>query len=159
MLLVEDNPEVASASADLLEQLGYLVRWVPNAEAALEEIERNGIDLVVSDIVMPGRMDGLGLARAIKEKRPELPIHTARHDDVADDEINAIAFNLLERRLSSIRHQAHRIAELFDFSRWRSRHRELSSTSSTVPVSAPAFCSPSLGIGSTTTLARAEGRS
>ena len=74
MLLVEDNPEVASASANLLEQLGYLVRWVPNAEAALEEIERNGIDLVVSDIVMPGRMDGLGLARAIKEKRPELPI-------------------------------------------------------------------------------------
>ena len=39
-----------------------------------QEIERNGIDLVVSDIVMPGRMDGLGLARAIKEKRPELPI-------------------------------------------------------------------------------------
>ena len=74
VLLVEDNPEVASASANLLEQLGYLVRWVPNAEAALEEIERNGIDLVVSDIVMPGRMDGLGLARAIKEKRPELPI-------------------------------------------------------------------------------------
>jgi CheY-like chemotaxis protein len=74
VLLVEDNPEVASASANLLEQLGYLVRWVPNAEAALEEIERNSIDLVVSDIVMPGRMDGLGLARAIKEKRPELPI-------------------------------------------------------------------------------------
>ena len=78
VLLVEDNPEVASASANLLEQLGYLVRWVPNAEAALEEIERNGIDLVVSDIVMPGRMDGLGLARAIKEKRPE-PADPARH--------------------------------------------------------------------------------
>ena len=31
-------------------------------------------DLVVSDIVMPGRMDGLGLARAIKKKRPDLPI-------------------------------------------------------------------------------------
>jgi CheY-like chemotaxis protein len=74
VLLVEDNPDVASASANLLEQLGYSVRWVPNAEAALEEIERNGIDLVVSDIVMPGRMDGLGLARAIKKKRPDLPI-------------------------------------------------------------------------------------
>jgi PAS domain S-box-containing protein len=74
VLLVEDNPEVASASASLLEQLGYSVRWVPNAEAALQEIERDGIDLVVSDIVMPGRMDGLGLARAIKERRPGLPI-------------------------------------------------------------------------------------
>jgi PAS domain S-box-containing protein len=74
VLLVEDNPEVASASAGLLEQLGYLVRWVPNAEAALKEIERDGIDLVVSDIVMPGRMDGLALARIIQEKRPALPI-------------------------------------------------------------------------------------
>jgi CheY-like chemotaxis protein len=74
VLLVEDNPEVASASASLLEQLGYSVRWVPNAEAALQEIEQDGIDLVVSDIVMPGRMDGLGLARAIKERRPGLPI-------------------------------------------------------------------------------------
>jgi PAS domain S-box-containing protein len=74
VLLVEDNPEVANASAGLLEQLGYAVRWVPNADAALREIEKDGIDLVVSDIVMPGRLDGLALARAIKEKHPALPI-------------------------------------------------------------------------------------
>jgi DNA-binding LytR/AlgR family response regulator len=41
---------------------------------ALREIDRDGIDLVFSDIVMPGKMDGLGLARAIKQKRPGLPI-------------------------------------------------------------------------------------
>ncbi len=70
VLLVEDNPEVASASTGLLEQLGYSVRWVPNAEAALQEIEKDGIDLVFSDIVMPGRLDGLGLARIIKQKHP-----------------------------------------------------------------------------------------
>ena len=74
VLLIEDNPEVASASAGLLEQLGYTVRWAPNAEAALQEIEKDGIDLVFSDIVMPGRMDGLGLARLIKKKHPGLPI-------------------------------------------------------------------------------------
>jgi CheY-like chemotaxis protein len=74
VLLVEDNPEVASASTGLLEQLGYSVRWVPNAEAALKEIEKDGIDLVFSDIVMPGRMDGLGLARLIKKNHPGLPI-------------------------------------------------------------------------------------
>ena len=60
-----------AASTGLLEQLGYTVRWVPNAEAALHEIERDGIDIVFSDIVMPGSMDGLGLARAIQaEIRP-----------------------------------------------------------------------------------------
>jgi PAS domain S-box-containing protein len=74
VLLVEDNPEVANASTGLLEQLGYSVRWVPDAAAALQEIEKNGIDLVVSDIVMPGRLDGLGLARTIKQKHPALRI-------------------------------------------------------------------------------------
>lgn len=74
VLLVEDNPDVAGASAGLLEQLGYAVRWVSDAEAALKAIERDSIDLVLSDIVMPGKMDGLGLARAIRQKRPNLPV-------------------------------------------------------------------------------------
>jgi PAS domain S-box-containing protein len=74
ILLVEDNPDVATASTGLLEQLGYAVRWVPNAEAALAEIEGHGIDLVFSDIVMPGKMDGLALAQTIRGKYPQLPI-------------------------------------------------------------------------------------
>jgi PAS domain S-box-containing protein len=74
VLLVEDNPDVAEVSTSLLEQLGYTVRRVANAEAALDEIERNGIDLVFSDIVMPGKMDGLSLARQLKTLRPQLPI-------------------------------------------------------------------------------------
>ncbi|MCK9908598.1 PAS domain S-box protein [Microbacteriaceae bacterium K1510] len=74
VLLVEDNPDVASASAELLAQLGYAVRWVADAESALDAIERNGIDVVFSDIVMPGPMDGFSLAEAIKAKFPSLPI-------------------------------------------------------------------------------------
>ncbi|MDE2603410.1 MAG: PAS domain S-box protein [Bradyrhizobium sp.] len=73
VLLVEDNPEVASVSANLLDQLGYTVRRASDAESALCEIERDGIDLVLSDIIMPG-MDGLKLARRLKEIRPHLPI-------------------------------------------------------------------------------------
>ena len=74
VLLVEDNPEVASVSSTLLEQLGYTVRRVPDAETALREIERDGIDLVFSDVVMPGKMDGLSLAYRLREIRPDLPI-------------------------------------------------------------------------------------
>jgi CheY-like chemotaxis protein len=74
VLLVEDNPEVASASADFLEQLGYKVRWVPDASSALAEVEKDGIDIVLSDIVMPGKMDGVGLAKTLREKKPKLPI-------------------------------------------------------------------------------------
>ncbi len=74
VLLVEDNPDVASASIGLLEQLGYRVHRVPDAEAALREVEHDGIDFVFSDIVMPGKMDGLSLAHRLKEIRPELPV-------------------------------------------------------------------------------------
>jgi PAS domain S-box-containing protein len=74
VLLIEDNPEVANASAGFLEQLGYSVRWVSDAEAAMKEVERDGIDLIVSDIVMPGSVDGLKLARTIRGMHPDLPI-------------------------------------------------------------------------------------
>jgi len=74
VLLVDDNPEVAAVSSSLLEQLGYTVRRVENTEAALREIERDGIDFVFSDIVMPGKMDGLSLARHLKVVRPQLPV-------------------------------------------------------------------------------------
>ncbi len=74
VLLVEDNPDVASVSSSLLEQLGYTVRRVADAEAALRAIERDGVDLVFSDIVMPGKMDGLALAHHLRQIRPDLPI-------------------------------------------------------------------------------------
>jgi PAS domain S-box-containing protein len=74
VLLVEDNPDVANASTGLLEELGYAVRWASDVDSALGEIAANGIDLVLSDIVMPGKMDGLALARILKQKHPGLPI-------------------------------------------------------------------------------------
>jgi CheY-like chemotaxis protein len=74
VLLVEDNPEVATVSSGLLEQLGYNVRWVSNAPAALAELEKDGIDIVFSDVVMPGKMDGIELAKTIREQNSKIPI-------------------------------------------------------------------------------------
>jgi len=87
VLLVEDNPDVAAASTSLLEQLGYYVRRVADAEEALREVERDGIDLVFTDIVMPGKMDGLALARRLREIRPDLPVLLAT--GYSDAAINA----------------------------------------------------------------------
>jgi PAS domain S-box-containing protein len=96
VLLVEDNPDVANASASLLEQLGYTVRWVSDAESALAEIDRNGIDVVFSDIVMPGRIDGLGLAQVLKKDHPELPILlTTGYSDASRKE--AVDFPILRK--------------------------------------------------------------
>jgi PAS domain S-box-containing protein len=74
VLLVEDNPDVAIATTSYFEQLGYNVRLASDAMAALAEFERNGIDIVCSDIIMPGKMDGVGLAKLIREKNPKMPI-------------------------------------------------------------------------------------
>ncbi|MBV8778725.1 MAG: response regulator, partial [Alphaproteobacteria bacterium] len=74
VLLVEDNPEVAEVTTAMLEELAYKVRCVGDAEAALAAVEQEPVDLVITDIVMAGPMDGLALARALRERRPELPV-------------------------------------------------------------------------------------
>jgi PAS domain S-box-containing protein len=74
VLVVEDNPEVAEVSASMLEQLGYDVHTVGNADAALDALDGHSFDLVMSDIVMAGTMDGMALARTIRERKPNLPV-------------------------------------------------------------------------------------
>lgn len=74
VLLVEDNPDVATASTGLLEELGYNVKWVSDAEAAIREVEHDGISVVFSDVVMPGKIDGIALARRLKESHPGFPV-------------------------------------------------------------------------------------
>jgi two-component system NtrC family sensor kinase len=75
ILLVEDNPEIAEVSKTNLEELGYVVLHAANAQAALDAVEGDrAIDLVFSDIVMPGPMTGLDLARHLRVLRPGMPI-------------------------------------------------------------------------------------
>jgi PAS domain S-box-containing protein len=74
VLLVEDNPDVATVTLELLKQLGYRAHIAADAKAALEILEQQKFDLVISDIVMAGPIDGLGLARTIRKRDPELPV-------------------------------------------------------------------------------------
>ena len=71
VLLVEDNPDVASASAGLLEQLGYSrALGAERRGRAATRSSADGIDLVFSDIVMPGRWTGWALrARSAQSGR------------------------------------------------------------------------------------------
>jgi two-component system, NtrC family, sensor kinase len=75
VLLVEDNTDVAEVGAGLLRQLGYRVRSVANAQAAIAALRLDAnVDLVFSDILMPGGMNGLDLAREIGTHFPHLPV-------------------------------------------------------------------------------------
>ena len=75
ILCVEDNPDVADVAIGLLEHLGHHVQIVNSATAALRMLEHGPQpDLVFSDIVMAGEMDGLALARQIRKRWPVLPV-------------------------------------------------------------------------------------
>jgi CheY-like chemotaxis protein len=74
VLVVEDNPEVMEVTLAMLTQLGYRVHPASDAAAALEAVASRKFDLVVSDVVMPGSMDGIGLAHRLRERKPELPV-------------------------------------------------------------------------------------
>jgi two-component system NtrC family sensor kinase len=73
-LLVEDHPDVAAVASDYLAQCGYGVVRAETAEIALEILrERQDIDLIFSDIVMPG-MSGIEFGRLVRQRYPEIPI-------------------------------------------------------------------------------------
>ena len=74
VLLVEDNPDVKEVTVSLLEQLGYHVQVAESADATLDMLEKHAFDVLVSDIVMAGPMDGLQLARKVRERHRKLPI-------------------------------------------------------------------------------------
>jgi two-component system, NtrC family, sensor kinase len=75
VLLVEDNAEVAEVGKAYFEELGYTVKQAASAQAGLEFVERDrDIDLVFSDILMPGGMNGLELADAIRRRFPHIVV-------------------------------------------------------------------------------------
>jgi PAS domain S-box-containing protein len=75
VLVVEDNDDVGQFSTELLEDLGYAVKRVANASAALAILSEDefSADLVFSDVIMPG-MNGVELAGVIRDRYPGLPV-------------------------------------------------------------------------------------
>ena len=73
VLVVDDDREIASIITDLLVDEGYAAAAAFDGQQALERLEREENDLLVSDIRMP-RLDGLGLVRSLRERGWEKPI-------------------------------------------------------------------------------------
>jgi PAS domain S-box-containing protein len=75
VLLVEDDVQVASLTSAMLAELGYGVIPVTTGQAALNELAATpGIGLVLSDVMMPGGMDGMGLVREMRLRGISLPV-------------------------------------------------------------------------------------
>ncbi len=71
VLVVDDEPAIASLLADLLELDGYRVATAPNGLAALDRLRAGGFDAILSDVRMPG-LDGPGLYREVERLDPAL---------------------------------------------------------------------------------------
>ena len=75
ILIVEDNSQVAEIALALLKEQGHQVEHCSSAPDALRTLDRNSrFDVVFSDLVMPGGMDGLDFARIVRERWPYMPI-------------------------------------------------------------------------------------
>ncbi|MES2728690.1 MAG: response regulator [Pseudomonadota bacterium] len=76
ILVVEDEILVRTAIAKYLRDCGYRVVETASADEALHVIQNQNIqiDIVFSDVQMPGTMDGFGLAQWIRQHRPDLEV-------------------------------------------------------------------------------------
>jgi CheY-like chemotaxis protein len=75
VLVVEDDPEVRSLAVSLLSNLGYKVMEAATGMAALERLEAaTGVDLLLTDVVMPGGMNGRELATEVVRRNPEIKV-------------------------------------------------------------------------------------
>jgi CheY-like chemotaxis protein len=83
ILVVEDEALLRVTLSHFLQECGFNVLEAVSADEAVQILDQSGIaiDLVLSDVRMPGSMDGFGLATWIRKNRPGLPVFLASGDD------------------------------------------------------------------------------
>ncbi len=74
ILVVEDDPLINLTVSDELQDAGHEVISALNADAAIAILEKRGVDFVFTDVDMDGSMDGLKLARFVRDRWPPVEI-------------------------------------------------------------------------------------
>jgi two-component system, response regulator PdtaR len=74
VLVVEDEFFIAEWVAESLSDLGFVVEIASNARDALQCLRSAAVDVLFTDINLPGGMDGAALARQARQLLPELPV-------------------------------------------------------------------------------------
>ncbi len=105
VLLVEDEPEVRQVVRHQLLELGYLVLEAENGNQALEMLQHvEDVTILLTDVVMPGGMNGRELARLALQQRPELRVvlmsgydENIHHPDAHQHENAGLALPLLSK--------------------------------------------------------------
>jgi CheY-like chemotaxis protein len=74
VLVVDDEPAVRDLIAGILDRSGYRVLTAPSASEAIAIVEREQVDVVLTDVNMPGSISGLELIEELHARKPSLPI-------------------------------------------------------------------------------------
>lgn len=101
ILVVDDAPIDRTVAGDFVSQAGHTVRFAENGDQAIDAIEADAPDIVLTDLRMPG-MDGLELVRTLRETHPHIPVilMTAHgSEDTAVDALRAGAANYVPKTL------------------------------------------------------------
>lgn len=78
MLIVEDEPLIRMCAVDFAEEAGYLGLEAGDSAEALAILERGeNVDILFTDITLPGEMDGIGLAELVAERWPQVRVMLA----------------------------------------------------------------------------------
>jgi PAS domain S-box-containing protein len=88
LLLVDDEPQVRTIAAIQLKRLGYEILQAEDAYEALDILDRTpAVDLLVADIGLPGGMNGLDLAAAVRKRDPLIPVlYVSGYSDASSSE-------------------------------------------------------------------------
>ena len=101
ILVVEDRAEVAELARTILSDLGYTVLLASNAKAALQVLdEASEIHLLFTDLIMPGEMNGVELAREAKRRRNRLRVLlTTGYVEASDEraDVGGLEFDILNK--------------------------------------------------------------
>lgn len=74
VLVIDDEERVRTLFAEFIAALGYEPDPVGDPAEGLARAEAGGYDLVLTDLVMPGRLNGLDVAETLRQRAPDLPV-------------------------------------------------------------------------------------
>lgn len=103
ILIVDDEPALLKLNSEILKGNGYNIFSANNATQALEVLEKESIDLLLSDVIMPGK-NGFELAAIVEEKYPQIKIQivSGYNDESHSKTVNeALNKNILHKPFSS----------------------------------------------------------
>jgi PAS domain S-box-containing protein len=97
VLVVDDEEALCELACDWMEALGFKAVGVHSPSEAIAELERTHFDLLFTDVVMPGAMDGLGLASLCQERWPDMKILITSGNARGINEVQSLPGALLNK--------------------------------------------------------------